>query len=262
MPLLLHPRAVGLVGVVAVFGLACGAWLSTRSTNASGAPAGAQPAARRARVKSTTAAAAAAAATPVFSSALQISGSGSIHIGGTAIDQAGNTYVAGGFNGIITFNTSPQPTELVADEGFDAFVAKYNAAGQVLWARMANGATGLTFTDPDTNVSENFSFDGALAVAVDAQGAAYVGGSFVKSLTFKDASGNTAATLGDDSEAESDEINFELFVAKYDASGTLVWARGGDSGALDDAEAEEDLDSGINGITDIVVDQSGNPYVA
>lgn len=262
LTLVLHPRAVGLAGIVAVVGLASGAWLTIRSTNASGASAVQRPAARHARLKSTTAAAAVASATPVFSSALQISGSGSIHIGGTAIDPAGNTYVAGGFNGIITFNTSPQPTEIVADEGFDAFVAKYDAAGQVLWARVANGATGLTFTDPDTNVSENFSFDGALAVAVDSQGNAYVGGGFVKSLTFKDADGDTAAMLGDDAEAESDEINYELFVAKYSAAGTLLWARGGDSGSLDDAEAEEDLDSNINGITDIVLDQAGNPYVA
>jgi hypothetical protein len=251
-----HPRAFGLAVFVAVIGIASGAVLSTRSTNASGAAA--RPAAARpAPVKS-----AAAVAAPAFSSALQVSGLSSVQIGGTAIDREGNTYVAGGFNGEVTFNTSPQPTKLVSGEGFDAFVAKYNAAGRVLWARMARGATGLTFTDPDTNESENFSFDGALALAVDSQGAAYVGGGFVKSLTFEDAAGDAVATLGDDTEAESDEINFELFVAKYDSTGTLLWAKGGESGALDDSEAEEDLDSGINGVTDIVIDRADHPYVA
>ncbi len=66
------------------------------------------------------------------------------------------------------------------------------------------------------------------------------------------------ATLGD----SNPDINFELFVAKYDASGTLAWARGGMSNALDNQPDEEDLASAINGITDIVVDKAGNPYVA
>jgi hypothetical protein len=255
--MLLHPRAAGLAGIVAVIAMASVAWSSIETTSASVTPVTARlVAASSSRIT------AASAAVPVFSSALQVSGTGTIQIGGTAIDKTGNTYVAGGFNGVITFETTPQPTELTSNEGFDVFVAKYNPAGQALWARMANGAINLTFEDPDTNLSENFSFDGALALAVDDQGNAYVGGGFVKSLTFANAAGDTVGSLGDDAEAESDEINFELFVAKYDAGGTLVWARGGDSGALDDSEAEEDLDSGINGITNIVLDQAGNPYVA
>jgi hypothetical protein len=253
---LLHPRVVGLASIVAVIGLGSGGWLSTSGAHATSAPSVAP------LVADTLLAQQAGSADPKFNSAVQIGGTGITQIGGTSVDQQGNTYVAGGFYGSITFNTSPQPTTLTSTEVYDVFVAKYSPAGAPLWARMANGATGLSFTDPDTNTTEHFSLDGGLALAVDAQGNAYVGGGFVKSLFFKNASGVTVATLGDDSEAESDEINFELFVAKYDSAGTLLWARGGDSGSLDDAEAEEDLDSGINGITDIVVDTAGNPYVA
>jgi hypothetical protein len=245
--------AFSFVAGIVITGLVAGLWLSTTNTHSFFAPP------VSARGASTLQAGGAA---PKFSAAVSIAGTGHTQISGLAVDQAGNTYVAGGFSGSITFNTMPQPTTLTRSEDYEVFIAKYSPAGQPLWARVANGATGLSFTDPDANVTERFSYDGALAVAVDAQGNIYVGGGFVKSLSFKDAGGNTVATLNDDSEAESDEINFELFVAKYDVSGTLLWARGGESGALDDSEAEEDLDSGINGINEIVVDKAGNPYVA
>lgn len=252
-------RTIGFASLITAIGVGAGAWLLTEGTwlstrNAQAAPVSplvtGQP-----QVRTT-------AAEPNFSSAFQIGGRGITQIGGIATDPQGNTYVAGGFIGNITFNTAPQATTLNSTENYDVFIAKYDSAGQPLWARMANGATGLSVTDPGTQVDDQFSRDGALALAIDVQGAAYVGGGFVKSLFFKDASGATIATLGDDVEAESDEINFELFVAKYDANGTLVWAQGGNSGALNDPEAEIDLDSGINGITDIAVDNLGNPYVA
>jgi hypothetical protein len=247
------PYAAGFTAVIAVVALASAGWLSVRNTQASGE----SPAARHSRIQQSD-----SSSDPQFSSAFAIAGTGITQVGGAVVDNNGNTYVAGGFFGEIIFDTAPQPTTLTSTEAYDVFVAKFDSAGKPLWVRMAKGATDLSFTDPDSNSTEEFSLDGALSLAVDASGNAYVGGGFVKSLSFEDAGGNTVATLGDDAEAESDEINFELFVAKYDAAGTLIWARGGDSGSLDDAEAEEDLDSGINGITEIVVDQSGNPYVA
>lgn len=188
---------------------------------------------------------------PLFASALEIGSTSALwaQIGGTTVDSAGNTYITGVFNGSLTFNTPQQPTTLNGTRELDFFIAKLDPAGHTLWARCANGAT---------NIATGFSLDGGLAVAVDAQGNAYVGGGFVNSLAFKDANGNTVATLGDN----NTDINFELFIAKYSANGTLAWVRGGESEVADDPEAEEDLDAGINGITEIVVDNAGNPYVA
>ena len=254
--LLPYPRVEFASLILAAAGLASGAWLLTQGgAQASSASPVPLTAASSLRAR-------ASAAAPQFSSAFQFGGTGKTQIGGTAIDGQGHTYVAGAFFGSITFNTQPQATTLTSTEAFDVFVAKFDPAGQPLWARMANGATGLIFSDPETGDEDQYSLDGALALAADAQGNVYIGGGFVKSLFFKNAEGDTVATLGDDAESESDEINLELFVAKYDADGALVWARGGDSGALDDPEAEEDLDSGVNGVTDIVVDNAGNPYVS
>lgn len=255
------PRAVGFACVAAAFALISGAWRLNGSARLSIAKAKASPASLAAdswQVQPSATTAAAVAAAPEFSSALQIGSTGKTQIGGTAVDKQGNTYVAGAFFGNITFQTKPQATTLASTEDYDVFVAKFDASGQPLWARMANGATGLTHIDPASMAEEHFSLDGALSLAVDAQGNAYVGGGFVRSLSFKDASGKVVATLGD----SNPDINFELFVAKFDASGTLAWARGGMSNALDNQPDEEDLASAINGITDIVVDKAGNPYVA
>ncbi|HJQ24264.1 MAG TPA: hypothetical protein VKA60_10145 [Blastocatellia bacterium] len=182
-----------------------------------------------------------------FSQGLELSGTGNTLIGGLSFDNQGNLYVTGGFSGSMTFDTTP-PVTLTSTQDYDFFIAKYNASGKVQWARQANGPN---------DIDAGLSLDGALAVGVDAQGNAYVGGGFVGTLSFKDAAGNQVALLGD---SDSD-INFELFVAKYDTNGNLVWARGGNSGALDTEENEDDLDTGINGITEIVVDSAGTPYV-
>jgi hypothetical protein len=184
---------------------------------------------------------------PIFTSAFQFGGTGTTQVGGRAVDSNGNIYVTGGFTGTITLNTTPQTT-LTSTQDYDFFIAKFDPAGNPLWARAANGATGI---------KAGLSLDGGLAVAVDPFGNAYAGGGFVSQLNFKDANGATVKTLG----ASGTDINFELFVAKYDADGNLVWAQGGQSGAKDATPDEQDLDSGINGITDIVVDKSGNLFV-
>ena len=77
-----------------------------------------------------------------FTSAIEIGGAGTSQIGGTAIDPSGNLYVTGGFTGNIVFNTLPQTT-LTSTQDDDVFVAKYDSSGHPVWARVANGATGL-----------------------------------------------------------------------------------------------------------------------
>lgn len=180
-----------------------------------------------------------------FTSGVEVGGTGISQIGGTSIDRSGNLYVAGGFTGTMVFETTPR-TILTSSADYDLFVAKYDPSGRPLWARVANGASTL---------QPKFSLDGGLALAVDREGNSYVGGGFVEELNFKDASGNTVATLRDSGSG----INIEQFVAKYDADGKLLWARGGNSGSKNTNNLRE---GGINGILDIVIDGAGNPYLA
>ena len=97
--------------------------------------------------------------------------------------------------------------------------AQAAAPGDLAWAKRAGGS----------------SIDTGRGIAVDASGNSYVTGSFRGSATF--GPGETNATT-----LTSAGI-FDIFVAKYDASGDLVWAtRAGGTGtdvgngiALDDA---------------------------
>lgn len=115
---------------------------------------------------------------------------------GIALDPAGNSLVTGTFNGTATFGA----TTLTSAGQSDVFVAKYDPNGLLLWARRAGGA----------------GFDGGAGIAVDASGSAYIIGSF-----------EGVATFGATSLINSSAVSYtDLFVAKYDPAGNLVWVRG------------------------------------
>ncbi|MCB0567342.1 MAG: SBBP repeat-containing protein, partial [Phaeodactylibacter sp.] len=117
---------------------------------------------------------------------------------GITTDAAGNVYVTGWFEGMATFSS----TQLTSAGGEDVFVVKYDAEGAMLWARKGGGADN----------------DRGYAITTDAAGYLYATGFFEGDATF----GNTPLT----STGSAD-----VFVVKYDAAGTLLWAQqdGGDS---------------------------------
>lgn len=137
---------------------------------------------------------------------------------GIAVDASGNSYVTGLFNGTAMFGSFV----LTSAGSYDAFLAKYDAAGDVVWARSDGGS----------------STDWANGIAVDAAGNSYVTGRFSSTGTATFDSFVLTGT-GDD----------DIFVAKYDGSGNVVWARSG-GGTLRDRG------------NDIAVDAAGNSYVA
>ncbi len=180
---------------------------------------------------------------PVFKTAQQIGGSGITQIGSPVFDAAGNRYVRGGFTGTLTIGA----TTLAATEDFDMFVAKYDANGTPIWARQGTGAT--------VGVTDTLAVEGATALAVDAGGNVYIGGSFVKTLTLQGGA-NPSITLTDNGAAG---INYESFVAKYDGAGNLLWGRGGNTNS---PKNPDNLETGQNAVNRIVFDSSGNPYIA
>lgn len=137
---------------------------------------------------------------------------------GVAADAAGNSYVAGEFSGALSFNT----TTLTSAGGRDLFVAKFNASGQVQWAK-SFGGTG---------------WDRGHAVALDGAGNVIVAGDFEGSVSF----GATTLT----SAGQTD-----VFVTKLSADGVPIWAlRGGGAGL--------ECDFGFCGVT---ADGTGNVYL-
>ncbi len=150
-----------------------------------------------------------------------LGGSGDETAYGIGVDGAGNAYVTG-FTGSTNFPTAG-PVQASNGGGYDAFVAKLNAAGSALVYSTYLGGTGD---------------DEAHAVAVDAAGNAYVTG-FTASANFPTVGPNQATNGGGE----------DAFVAKLNAAGSaLVYSTylGGSS----DDEAYG-----------VAVDGAGNAYV-
>ncbi len=101
-----------------------------------------------------------------------------------SVDSSGGVYVAGSTDGAL-----PGQTALGS---LDAYVRKYDSAGNELWTRQ--------FGSPDS--------DYPLSVSVDSSGGVYVAGTTRGALP-----GQTS--LG----------GFDAFVRKYDGAGTEVWTR-------------------------------------
>jgi hypothetical protein len=186
--------------------------------------------------------AAAGTPAPAYRLAFPLSGTGMTEAAGSAMDASGNIYLTGGFAGTITFPTNPVTTASATGD-IDMFVAKFSPTGQCLWARVGHSPGGLL---------PGLSLGAGLSIVAGSAGEAYVGGGFVRSLTFQDGP-NVIATVN----GAGPGYNFEAFLAKYDANGTLLWARGGGSGATQDAE---DLNSGTNGITNIAINSQGSVF--
>ncbi|MFT6503184.1 MAG: hypothetical protein ACJASQ_003316 [Crocinitomicaceae bacterium] len=133
-----------------------------------------------------------------------------------ATDASGNVYVTGRFQSpTITFGT----TTLTKVGTFDFFIAKYDASGNVLWAKGAGG------TKDDVGQS----------IATDANGNVFVTGYFYSpSITF----GTTTLT--------NSSIADDLFVVKYDANGNVLWAKSeGGTGYEDGKSIATDLNGNV-----------------
>ena len=125
-------------------------------------------------------------------------------------DAAGNAYVTGHF----LFSASFGSNNVNANGMYDAFIAKYDANGNVSWVRTAGG-------------SEQ---DYGKAIALDASGRLFISGTFNDAMVF----GNTIAA----SNSAPD-----LFVAKMDTTGNFHWAKSAGGPGIEEAYG---LAAGIN----------------
>jgi len=182
--------------------------------------------------------------------------------GSVAVDASGNVFVTGTVRGSVNFGL----TELTANSN-DIFLAKYNSLGDLLWVKLAGGvgddASAAVVLDANNNAyivgsyrntavfdtislvsagtddgfiakyssngdaiwAKSFGSTGqdvANALAIDGAGNLLVGG-FHSGTTSFTGSTTTVATNG----------NSDLLIAKYNPSGTLVWAKGGGSSGYD-----------------------------
>jgi hypothetical protein len=134
-------------------------------------------------------------------------------------DLSGNTYVTGWYlSSSITFGAITLTNNSLASS---IFIVKYDASGNVLWAKSAGG-TGSVL---------------GYSIATDASGNVYVTGSY----------GSPFITFGTDT-LTTPNNSPDIFIVKYDSSGNELWAkRAGGNG----------IDQGYG----ITTDTFGNIYV-
>jgi hypothetical protein len=167
---------------------------------------------------------------PAWTWVRQIGGPGSEGNGGAgydgghtcATDAHGNVYITGHFNsGLLIFGQDSLSTHGIDD----VFVVKFDSMGVAQWARSAGGG----------------SYDQAYGVAVDTAGNVYIAGGFQSSHLFFDSlvylNSSISGTYQD------------IFIAKYDANGNLLWVKTAGNSAYSDAARS------------IAVDPSGNAYI-
>lgn len=123
---------------------------------------------------------------------------------GIATDSQGNAYWAGSVRGTSEFGCGT----ITTGSNTAGVLAKYDAAGNCLWVR-----------------SVLVTFDDALAydIAIDAEDRIYITGSY-----------NGSAVFSDDITLDS-YVGDDIFLARYDADGTCLWARRAGSSSNDEA---------------------------
>ena len=142
---------------------------------------------------------------------------------GLTVDVAGNVYTVGAFAGTVDFDPGPGTFNLTSSGSGDAFVSKFDADGNFVWARHLGGTAN--------------DFPGS--VAVDASGNVHTAGTFAATADFDPGPGTFNLTsAGGPGDA---------FISKLDNAGNFVWAKRVGGTALDFG----------NGVA---VDRNGNVY--
>jgi len=130
-------------------------------------------------------------------------------MGGTSYDEgwsittdaSGNVYTTGSFQGTADFDPSSGTTNLTSAGGYDIFIQKLDASGNLVWAKTMGGT----------------SHDFGYSITTDASGNVYTTGYFRGTADFDP---STTGTTNLTSAGSGD-----IFIQKLDASGNLLWAK-------------------------------------
>lgn len=117
-----------------------------------------------------------------------------------ALDDAGNVYATGYFSTTVDFDAGPGVFNLSAVNAEDAFMAKYDPTGKLIWAKTIG----------------DFRYQAGNALTLDANGNIYVTGIFFGTTDFDP--GPAVANL-------VSAGNEDIFVCKYDNTGNFIWGK-------------------------------------
>lgn len=148
------------------------------------------------------------------------------------MDNSGNIYTIGNFEGTVDFDPGIDTLELTASGIRDLFIQKLSADGNLIWAKQVG--------------SVNNEYVHGNSIVVDSLENIYIAGDFSGDVDFDP---DTSVSLVNNNGAPFLGSTTDVFILKLDAAGDFVWVKsvGGDS-----------HDYG----TSIVRDASGNIFVA
>ncbi|BBK39648.1 hypothetical protein STAQ_47260 [Allostella sp. ATCC 35155] len=121
-----------------------------------------------------------------------------------ATDAAGNIFLAGWFDGTLTLDGQVLTTGQ-DDFTYNYFIAKFDADGDLQWARTTGASTGNEY---------------GLTLAVDGDGSAYLSGDFEGTVDFDSGPGALELVATEGLGGNSDH-----FTAKYNDVGQLIWVQ-------------------------------------
>lgn len=137
--------------------------------------------------------------TGTYRYAFGFGGTSSDHSYGITTDDAGNTYVTGGYRGMVDFDPRASETVLTSNGSLDLYVASYAGAGELRYVIGAGGA----FDDVGNGI------------AIDADGNSFVTGALRDSADFDPGIGELWL---------KSEGNEDMFLASYSSAGALRFA--------------------------------------
>lgn len=116
------------------------------------------------------------------------------------VDNLGNVYSIGTYNGSTDFDPGTGIFSLSSLGDKDFYISKLDSSGNFLWAKSIGG----------------INADSANSIVVDASGSIYLAGYFSETVDFDPNPGvNNLSSMG----------SFDIFIAKYDNLGNLSWAK-------------------------------------
>ncbi|MEY4291170.1 MAG: hypothetical protein RL130_1112 [Actinomycetota bacterium] len=135
--------------------------------------------------------------------AKRIGGSGADRGINIAVDSDGNIYSTGYFNGTVDFDSSERTVNLTSSGSRDIFISKFDASGNILWAKRIGGN----------------GDDRGISIAVDSLGNSYTSGYF--SRTTDNLTGSIDFDPGDGSTNLTSTGAYDIFVLKLNPLGEV-----------------------------------------
>jgi predicted outer membrane repeat protein len=117
-----------------------------------------------------------------------------------SIDEHGNVFSTGSFNGTADFDPSPATYSLTSAGYWDNYVIKLDTDGNFIWAK----AMGGTLTD------------NSYGLALDTSGSVYTTGGFANTVDFDPGPGTYNVTSA---------ASVDIFISKLDTNGNFVWVK-------------------------------------